>query len=194
VDRRAFIAGAAGGLVFTPLVVKAQTSGTVYRVGILLNVQERFPTESAVDKAFVEGLREHGYIVGENIVIEARSAAGRLERLPELAAELVRLKCDVILVPTTQPALVARQATTTIPIVTMAAADPVRAGLAASLAKPGGNVTGISVVPGEDYIGKHIQLLAEAVPTKRIAVLRHAPNPARPYSQRKHNARPRRCA
>jgi putative ABC transport system substrate-binding protein len=174
-ERRTFVVGTVTVLA-TPLAVKAQTSGTVYRVGILLTVKERFP-EAKLDQAFVEGLRGHGYIVGENIVFEARSAAGRLERLPELAAELVRLKCDVIVAPTTQPALAARQATTTIPIVTMAAADPVRVGLAASLAKPGGNVTGISVVPGDDFIGKPIQLLAEAVQKKRIAILRHAPNP-----------------
>jgi putative ABC transport system substrate-binding protein len=176
IDRRVFITGTFA-LLAAPLAAKAQTSGTVYRVGILLTIQERYP-ESAADKVFVEALREHGYIVGENVVIEARSAAGKPERLPELAAELVRLKCDVILAPTTPPALALRQATTTIPIVSMAAADLVGVGLAASLAKPGGNVTGISVVPGEDYFGKHIQLLAEAVPkTKRIAILRHVPNP-----------------
>jgi putative ABC transport system substrate-binding protein len=174
--RRTFIASTVSVLA-TPLAAEAQLAGTVYRVGILLSIQERFP-ESTNDKAFVERLREHGYIVGENIVIEARSAAGRLERLSELAAELVRLKCDVIVAPTTPPALAARQATTTIPIVTMAVADPVRAGLAASLAKPGGNVTGVSVIPGEDYIGKPLQLLAEAVPTtKRVAILRYAKNP-----------------
>jgi putative tryptophan/tyrosine transport system substrate-binding protein len=177
VDRRAFIAGATGGLVFTPLAVTAQTSGTVYRVGFLLTISEGFPTESPLDKAFVEGLRDNGFIGGQNIVFEVRSAAGRLERLSELAAELVRLKCDVIVVTTTPPALAVRQATTTIPIVTTAVADPVRAGLAASLAKPGGNVTGISVVAGEHYTGKQLQLLAEAVPKKRVAILRHAPNP-----------------
>jgi len=115
--------------------------------------------------------------VGENIVIEVRSAAGGLERLPELAAELVRLKCDVIVANTTPEALAARQATTTIPIVTVAVADPVKVGLADSLTKPGGNVTGISVVAGNDYMGKPLQLLAEAVPKKRIAILRHATNP-----------------
>ena len=105
----------ATGLLTAPLAAEAQTSGTVYRVGILLTIQERYP-ESAADKVFVEALREHGYIVGENVVIEARSAAGKPERLPELAAELVRLKCDVILAPTTPPALALRQATTTIPL------------------------------------------------------------------------------
>ncbi len=128
-------------------------------------------------EAFRRGLRDLGYVEGQNVAIEFRWAEGRLERLPDLAAELVRLKVDVIVAQGTPGPLAAKQATRTIPIVMAAAGDPVGAGLVASLARPGGNVTGLSLqVP--ELGGKRLQLLQEVVPgVSRVAVLWNAANP-----------------
>jgi putative ABC transport system substrate-binding protein len=120
--------------------------------------------------AVFQGLRDLGYVEGRNLVIEYRSAEGKSERLPALAAELVALKVDVILAATPPYALAAMQATKTVPIVFTTAGDPVASGLVTSLARPGGNVTGLSVL-GPDLVGKCLEQLTQAVPgVSRIAV------------------------
>jgi putative tryptophan/tyrosine transport system substrate-binding protein len=126
--------------------------------------------------AFLQGLRELGYFEGKNIVVERRYASGRYEQLPELAAELIRLKVDVILAASTPVALGAKKVTSTIPIV-MVVADPIGTGLVSSLAKPGGNLTGLSDFHG-DLITKRLELLKEVIPSaSRIAVLLNPTNP-----------------
>jgi len=122
-------------------------------------------------RAFIQGLRDLGYVEGQNITIEYRFSEGQYERLPAFAADLVRLQVDVIVAPATQNVLVAKQATRRIPIVMTGAGDPVGNGLVASLARPGGNVTGLSILAFET-VGKQIELLKEIVPGfSRVAVL-----------------------
>ena len=140
-NRRSFIGTLAGGLLATPLAAEGQPAGKIPRIGFLFHGA---PGPSAELDAFRQGLRELGYIETQNIAVEYRFASGQLERLPELAAELVRLKPDVIVTPATPPSLSAKQATTTIPIVFAAVADPVGAGLISDFARPGGNITGVA--------------------------------------------------
>jgi putative ABC transport system substrate-binding protein len=130
-------------------------------------------------EAFRQGLREHGYIEGKNIAVEYRFAEGRLDRLPELAANLMGLKVDAIAAGTTAAQLAAKRATTTIPIVLVGAPDPVGSALVTSLARPGGNITGLSFL-GPELTGKQLELLKETIPgASRIAVLLSgAANPA----------------
>ena len=159
----------AGGLVVAPSAAEAQQAAKVARIGYLGTNRAVAPRH--VD-AFLQGLRDLGYVEGRNLVIEYRDAEGKLERLPALAAELVALKVDVIVAATTPGALAAKQATKTVPIVFAVAADPVTDGLVASLARPGGNVTGLSYL-GPDLVGKLLELLKQAVPgVGRVAVLR----------------------
>lgn len=133
--------------------------------------------EKAWLDAFLQGLRELGYFEGKNIVVERRFAAGRYDELPELAAELVRLKVDVILAASTPVAHSAKKATSAIPVV-MVVADPIGTGLVSSLAKPGGNLTGLSDFHG-DLITKRLEILKEVVPSaSRIAVLLNPGNPS----------------
>jgi putative tryptophan/tyrosine transport system substrate-binding protein len=122
-------------------------------------------------------MRALGYVEGQHLVLEYRGAAGQYERFPALAAELVRLPVDVLLVPNTPAALAAKHATTTIPIVMVGISDPVGSGLVASLARPGGNITGLSVMRPE-LVGKHLEILREVLPTvSRVAVLWNPANP-----------------
>ncbi len=145
---------------------EAQQTKKVYRIGFLVNW--RYP----LNKEFGEGLRDLGYVEGENFVIESRFAEGRSDRFSQLAAELVRLKVDVIVARSTPAARAAMQATTTIPIVMHARGDPVRRGLVASLARPGGNVTGLTARTGQGQTGKRLELLKEVVPKlSRVGVL-----------------------
>jgi putative ABC transport system substrate-binding protein len=161
-------------LLAAPLAAEAQPAGKVYRIGTL-NLGS--PSRSPLAEAFWQGLRELGYVEGRNVIVEARWAEGRPERLPGLAADLVRLKVDVI-VADGIVALAAKQATTTIPIVMPLSNDPVRAGLVESLARPGGNVTGQAFL-SEDLGGKWMELLKEAVPrVSRVAVLWHPGTPS----------------
>ena len=151
--------------------VRAQPAKT-FRVGVLVNTRY-----AGVDE-LLKGLRDHGYVEGQNLVVELRFSEGVGERWPQLAKELVALKVDAIVVGTTPAALAAKQATSTIPIVITAAIDPVGAGLADSLARPGGNVTGVALLQPE-ISGKALSLLKEAVPTlRRVAVLWNGANPA----------------
>src|SRR5258706_15945430 len=152
------------------VIAQAQQPGKIPRIGILIAASASF--YSARVEALRQRLRELGYVEGESIVIEYRYAEGRLERLPDLAAELVRLKVDVIVTAPTQAALAAKKATATIPIVfTDIASDPVGSGLVSSLARPGGNITGLSVL-ARDLDGKRLELLKEAFPkVARVALL-----------------------
>jgi len=146
----------------------AQQAAKVYRIGVLSTVPVSIDLEP-----FRQALRELGYVEGKNIVIEARSAEGNFDRLPDLAAELVRLKVDVIAV-SSNPAIIAlKQATQTIPIVMTVAGDPVGAGFVASLARPGGNITGLTNI-AEELSGKRLELLKEINPKiTRVAVFRN---------------------
>ena len=161
-SRRAFLASLAGGLLAAPRATTAQQAGKVARIG-LLQIQTR---ERLVPylKAFEEGLRELGYVEGRDFVREYRFADQQRERLPDLAAELVRLKVDVIVTGTDPGTMAARQATTTIPIVMALGVDPVGAGLIARLRRPGGNVTGLLFVVGPEIEGKRLDHLKEVVP------------------------------
>jgi putative ABC transport system substrate-binding protein len=168
-ERRTFLTIATGGLLAAPLAAEAQPAGRVWRIGYLATQHRE--TQSHLIQAFEEGLRERGYTLGRDIVIEHRSSEGHYERLPALAADLVRLKVDVIVAAATQNVAAAKQATRTIPIVMTDAANPVGTGLVASLARPGGNVTGLSVLTPE-MVGKQLELLKELVPgVSRVAVL-----------------------
>jgi putative ABC transport system substrate-binding protein len=169
------------GILVAPLAADAQPPRKVYRIGVLSTAPR--VQVSHLLKALADGLRDLGYIEGRNIAVEYRSAEGRLDRLPELAAEFVRLKLDAI-IPTSTPAAIAvKQATTTIPIVMVSPADPVSAGLVASLARPGGNITGVTLEITLETLGKQLQLLREVVPkVRRVAVLwnpAYEPNAAR---------------
>lgn len=158
-----------------PAHAQAQPAGTVPRVGVLFGGGP----ESARDvDAFRRGLRELGYIEGQNIAIEYRFASGQVGRLPELAAELVRLKVDIIVAPSTPTALAAKGATSTIPIVFAVVADAVGAGLIANFARPGGNITGLTSSSGE-LGGKRLELLKQMAPkASRVAVLYNPADPS----------------
>ena len=164
------------GCVVALRAAEAQQPGKVYRIGVL-------GPGYAADNIFLlenlrRGLRELGYVEGQNIVIEFRSAEGRVDRLPDLATELVRLKVDVIVAQGTAGASAAKQATATVPIVVPVVADPVATGLVASLARPGGNVTGLTWFSHE-VSAKRLELLRDALPrTKRVAVLINPTFPA----------------
>jgi putative ABC transport system substrate-binding protein len=150
-----------------PHLAFAQQPSKVWRVGYL----GQTAGSNANDAALVDELRSLGYVEGRNLAIEYRWAAGNMERLPELAAELVRLKLDLIVTTATEPVRAAKRATSTIPLVMTGASDPVGSGLVASLARPGGNVTGMTI-QSTDLAGKHFQLVRELVPgATRIAVL-----------------------
>src|SRR5712692_4866435 len=158
-----------GGL-FSPVGAEAQQAAKVARIGFL---SADIAANLHLREAFLQGLRDLGYIEGRNVVIEYRDAEGKYERLPALAADLVALKVDVIVVTSTPAALAAKQATRTIPIVLAWAGDPVGSGLVTSLARPGGNVTGLSVLAPE-LVGKRLELLTQAVPgVSRVAALWH---------------------
>jgi putative ABC transport system substrate-binding protein len=138
--------------------------------------------------AFRQALRELGWVEGQNIVIDYRFAEGRFDRLPDLAAELVRLKVDIIVAQPTPAAAAAKNATETIPIVMISVGDPVGLGLIASLARPGGNVTGSSYSVGLEIAGKGLELLKETVPkVRRVAILSNPANPGHPLAIREVN-------
>src|SRR5262249_28281544 len=146
-----------------------------YQIGYLLGATRE---QEPFVEAFLEGMRALGYVEGQHFVMEYRAAAGQYERLPALAAELVRLQVDVLLVVFTPAALAAKQATSTIPIVMMGVGDPVGSGLVATLARPGGNVPGLSAL-STDLVGKQLEFLKEAPPpVPRVAILWNPANPA----------------
>jgi putative ABC transport system substrate-binding protein len=178
VVRRQFLI-AAGALFAAPLTADAQQTRRQYRVGYLTTADPS--TGGHLSGALLRGLRELGWVEGQNIVIEYRWAEGKFERLPGLAADLVRLKVDVIVVTTTQPALAAKNATRTIPIITVVISDPVATGLVTSLARPDGNITGLTFVAGAEMGGKLLELFRETVPqASRVATLWNPTNPMHP--------------
>ena len=166
--RRAFMAAIAGCLLAAPLATAAQPGRKVTQIGVLGATRaEDLPQWEGLR----DGLRERGYVEGQNIVLEYRWAQGRFERLPDLAAELAALKPAVIVAFVTQASLAAKKATSAIPIVMVAVGDPVAAGLVASLTRPGGNVTGNSSNSVE-VAGKSIEILTEVAPERRrVAIL-----------------------
>jgi putative ABC transport system substrate-binding protein len=174
ISRRAFVCTLTGGLLAAPRAAEAQQLSKIPRIGVL-------EANRLLDSgnAFHDGLRQFGYVEGRNIAIEWRWAGESAERFPELAAELVRLKVEVI-VATNNPAVAAAQkATTTIPVVMVLATDPVRLGFVSSLARPGGNITGLTIQTPE-LAGKRLQLLKETVPNlTRVAVLWDPTEPGR---------------
>jgi putative ABC transport system substrate-binding protein len=166
---------ALGCLCVAPLAAEAQPPAHVHRIGVLSG---RGTTSDPFVEAFLEGMRALGYVEGQNLVVEYRGAEGQFERFPDLAADLVRLQVDVLLVGPTPAALAAKDATTTIPIVMAGVGDPVGSGLVASLARPGGNITGLSVLQPE-VVGKQLEILKEVLPTvSRVTVLSNPANPA----------------
>ena len=155
-----------------PLANAAPPPGKVLHLGLLYAIPEKFDPESRpVDRAIVESLRAQGYEVGRNLVLEFRSGKGDAQRVPEAAAELVRLKVDAIITVGTEAMLAARDATRTIPTIMIGGTDPVGTGVVVSLSRPGGNITGMSTNAAE-ISAKRVQLLKEAVPKlSRVAVL-----------------------
>jgi len=181
-DRRTFVCTLAGGLFTAPLAAKAQQLDRPYRIGML----ERTSTavNAANVNAFRQGLRERGYVEGERFVIDYRSADGRDEQFPILAAEMVQSKVSLILTRGTPAALAAKNATATIPVVFTGVGDPVGQGIVASLARPGRNVTGLSAAVTEIF-PKRVQLIVELVPkATRLAALFNMSNPALPSQWR----------
>ena len=173
--RAAIIVTLALGILAAPLAAEAQQPAKVARVGMLMPISVAAAAPN-VD-AFLQALRERGWVEGQNIVVERRYSDGRAERLPHLAAELIRLNVEVIVTWGTPAAKAAKGATSKIPIVMAAATDPVKTGLVASLARPGGNVTGVTSGGGE-LSGKSLELLKELAPAvTRVAVLWNPENP-----------------
>jgi putative ABC transport system substrate-binding protein len=172
IARRKFLAMLGGTAVAWPLAARAQQGGKRYTIGYF---SAGWP--DPLQDVFTDALRESGWVEGKNVAFEFRYAQNRLERLPELAADLVRLKVDVIVGPGTLAPLAAKGATSTIPIIMTSGGDPLGSGLVASLARPGGNVTGMSLmVP--DLGGKRLELLKEVMPRlARVGVLWNAVNP-----------------
>ncbi len=170
------------GLAFCPAAADGQQSAKVYRVGFLSfaaqppaseRTPQQCPMQGGVNwEPMIEGFREHGYEPGRNLVIECRYPGGQEDRARSLAAELVDMKVDLIVAASTLNVRAAKQATSTIPIVMVGVIDPVRRGLVASLARPGGNVTGLTEDAGTEIAGKYLQLLREVAPrASRTAVL-----------------------
>ncbi len=174
-NRRAFIAMLGGAIIGWPLAARAQQPGKLRTIGFLGQSTRSAGSEWVA--ALAQRLRELGWIEGRTVAIEYRWAEGREERFAQIAAEFVRLKVDIIVTSGTPQVLAAKQATSVIPIVFAAAGDPVRAGLVASLARPGGNATGLStLVP--DLAGKRLELLREVVPgLRRLAIMGNVGNP-----------------
>jgi putative ABC transport system substrate-binding protein len=177
-NRRTFLAIATGALV-TPFAAKAQQPKTIARIGFLSSSSaERERPRLA---AFQQALRELGYLEGQNISIEARYAGGNFQQLPELAAELARVKVDILVVVGAPASRAARSATNVIPIVMVGVADPVGIGLVSSLARPGGNLTGLSDF-NAGVVAKRLELLKEVVPSAtRVVVLLNPTNPSNPF-------------
>jgi putative ABC transport system substrate-binding protein len=174
-DRRGFMTLLGGAAAAWPLAARAQQPAKLPTIGYL--GAATLATESQRMAAFVQRLRELGWIEGRTVVIDYRWAEGRSERMAELAAEFVRLKVDVIFATATEPALAAKKATALIPIVFPIAADPVGAGVVASLARPGGNVTGLSTL-GADLAAKRLEILRDVFPgLDRLAIMANVGGP-----------------
>lgn len=174
-NRRTLLCVIAGGLIAASLNAGAQRTEKVVHIGILCSVRCECPAYDALR----DGLRSAGWVEGGNLQIEYRAAGGQTDRLPALAQELVRLKPDLIVAVASQPSRAAKNASSTIPIVFVAVADPVRVGLVESFARPGGNITGVATIVPGGFLGKSLELLKQAVPkATRIAVLNNPTNEA----------------
>ena len=174
-DRRTFVGAVAAGMIAAPLAASAQTATTVRRIGVLSSGVRQTQAELQVEAA---PLRALGWVEGQNLLFERRYANSRAELLQPLAEELVRLKVEIIVTRGTDATLAAKNATTTIPIIIQSSGDPVRTGLVASLARPGGNITGYSIVSPE-LDAKRLALLRDLLPgLQRVGVLE---NPTNPY-------------
>jgi putative ABC transport system substrate-binding protein len=168
-DRRAFLGTLTGGLLAAPLAAEAQQAAKMRRIGFLGNSTAAL--EANLVGPFRDGLRDLGYLEGQNILIEYRWAEGQYERFPALIAELIALKIDVIVTAGTPATKAVKKATTSVPLVMVAVGDPVATGIVASLRRPGGNITGLTSM-SEDLEGKRLELLREVLPTvSRVAVL-----------------------
>jgi putative ABC transport system substrate-binding protein len=176
-DRRTFIFGITLGLLAAPLAAEAQQAGKVWRIGFL----RAGPPPKTFVEAFLQGLWEEGYVDGQNVVVEVRFTDGSFDELPRLAEELVRLKVDVIVASGgAAPTLAAKKAARSVPIVFVGINNPVELGLLPSLARPGGNITGLAMTAA-DFAGKRLELLREVVPKlRRVAVVLDSTNPASP--------------
>jgi putative ABC transport system substrate-binding protein len=171
--RREFLALLSATAAAWPLAVRAEQAAKVARIGFMVTGSLRSPEQRVMTDSFLQGLRERGYVERQNIIIEYRAADGQIERFTELAKELVELNLDLIVASNTPAARAAKQATTTIPIVVPVMGDPVGDGLAASLARPGGNITGMTFL-GPELATKRLELLKQALPTiSRVAALWH---------------------
>jgi putative ABC transport system substrate-binding protein len=175
IQRRVFIAGVVGSFGHR-LVAEAQPAGKVWRVGFL--GAESASTNHHFVEAFRAGMRERGYVEGQTFTIEQRWAEGRSERFRDLTGDLIRHQVNIIVTISTPATLAAKSSTRTMPIVFIAV-DPIGTGLISSLARPGGNVTGLSLALGDEFAGKWLELLAEAIPgLSRVAVLWNPTNPS----------------
>jgi putative tryptophan/tyrosine transport system substrate-binding protein len=178
--RRDVLVGVGSALLMPPVVPMAAGSQLAAKVARIGYVSTNLASNPHIVEAFRMGLRDLGYVEGHNLVIEYRSAEGRLERFPALAADFIALKVDVIVAANTQAALAAKRATATIPIVFAGPPDPVSSGLVTSLARPGANATGLASLPTSELIGKSLELLTLAVPGRsRVAALWHRDYPER---------------
>jgi putative ABC transport system substrate-binding protein len=182
-NRRQFVTLTAGVAIAWPGMTRAQRTGSVHRVGLVFTSAKpsemagQDPINPAV-RMFVHTLRELGYVEGSNIALERRSAEGQYERFSQIVRELVLLEVDVIVTITNAMTHAAREETRTIPIVMSLGSNPVEEGLVQSLARPGGNITGLTLDPGHDIVAKRIQLLKEIVPTmSRLALLQSKAEP-----------------
>jgi putative ABC transport system substrate-binding protein len=174
-SRSTFIRTLAAGILAAPLTTLAQQPARLYRIGVLAN------ENNPIWESFRRGLRDLGYVEGGNVTIDWRYSDARVERFPALALELVQSKVDIIVASSTPAIRAAKQATSTIPIVMANSAYPDKSGLVESLARPGGNVTGLTNV-GPDLLGKSFQVLKELAPkVSRVAVLFNPANPSKPW-------------
>jgi putative tryptophan/tyrosine transport system substrate-binding protein len=163
IDRRGFISGIVFGLLAAPLAAEGQQAGNVPRIGTLFARS----ADASIRQAFREGLRDLGWIEGQNILVEERWADGQYDRLPALAAELVKLNVQVIVATSTPEIRAAKQATSTIPIVMVIGADPVAEGFIENVRRPGGNITGTAFAPDPAIAGKYIEFLRDVIPGLR---------------------------
>jgi ABC-type uncharacterized transport system substrate-binding protein len=170
-QRREFLTLLGTSAAAWPLAAQAQQAGRVWRIGYVSGNARPRSIEASIQGGFLEGMRELGYVEGKDFVMEWRFAAAMNERYPDIAAELVRLKADIIVAQNSRAAAVVRQATSTIPIVMIGVTDPVDSGLVESLARPGGNLTGLATSQ-QDVAPKQLDLLATSMPKlSRVAVL-----------------------
>jgi len=175
-DRRGFISSVTLALLAAPLVAEAQSAAKIQRVGVVFSGSRE--ESLALIRAFEEGLQERGYVEGRNLGIEHRFAEGRADRVPVVSAELAALNVDVFVTTVDRWAIAVRQAEANAPIVMTMAEDPVSAGLVKSLARPGGSITGLTIVAGPEIYGKNLALLKEILPKgARIAILFNADSP-----------------